>query len=73
MGIVNLGWYLSADTIVTWVATRIMHDGGRTRLSAIRLCMMDVTPCMALDVCESLHLSIAYLLRGEYRRLGFKS
>ena len=51
----------------------IMHGGGGTPLSIVRPCGMDVIRRKALDVCESLHLSIPYLLRDEQGNLKDKS
>ena len=51
----------------------IMHGGGGTPLSAVRLCGMGVTPRKALDMYGSPHLTIFYLLRGEQRDLKDKS
>ena len=51
----------------------VMHGGGGTPLCAVRACGMDViTPSKALDMYESLHLTIPYLLRGEQRDLDDK-
>ena len=36
----------------------VMHGGGGTRLSAVRLCGMDITPRKALDMYGGLHLTI---------------
>ena len=43
----------------------IMHGSGGIPLSAVRPCGMGVTPRKALDMYESLHLTISYLLRDE--------
>ena len=43
----------------------VMHGGGGTALSAVRLCGMGVTLRKALDMYRSPHLTISYLLRGE--------
>ena len=43
----------------------VMHGGGGTSLSTVRPCGMGVTPRKALDMYESPHLTISYLLRGE--------
>ena len=51
----------------------VMHGGGGTLLSVVRLCGMGVTPRKALDIYGSLHLTIPYLLRGEQRDLQDKS
>ena len=51
----------------------VMHGGGETSLSAVRLCGMGVTPKKALDMYGSLHLTIFYLLRGEQGDLEDKS
>ena len=53
--------------------TGIMHGGVGTLLSAIRPCGMDIIPKKALDMYESLHLIIPYLLRGEQGDLEDKS
>ena len=50
-----------------------MHGGGEIPLSAVRLCGMGVTTRKALDMYESLHLTIPYLLRGEQGDLEDKS
>ena len=59
------GWWLSANTVVTWVAMGVMDGGGETPLSAVRPCGMGVTPKKALDRYGSPHLTMLYLLRGE--------
>ena len=51
----------------------VMHGGGETPLSAVRPCGMGVTPRKALDMYESPHLTILYLLRGEQGDLEDKS
>ena len=51
----------------------VMHGGGETPLSAVRLCGMGVTPRKALDMYGSPHLTILYLLRGEQGDLEDKS
>ena len=51
----------------------VMHGGGETLLSAVRLCEMGVTPRKALDMYGSPHLTILYLLRGEQGDLEDKS
>ena len=51
----------------------IMHGGGRTPLSTVRPCRMDVTPSKALDMYGNLYLTIPYLLRGEQGNLEDKS
>ena len=43
----------------------VIHGGGGTPLSAVRLCGMGITPKKALDMYGSLHLTIPYLLRDE--------
>ena len=43
----------------------VIYGGSGTPLSVIRLYRMDVTPKKALDMHESLHLIIPYLLRNE--------
>ena len=55
--------------MITWVdggaIMGVMHDGGGTPLTAVKLCGMDVTPRKALDMYGSSHLTILYLLRDE--------
>ena len=51
----------------------IMYGGSGTPLSAVRPCGMDVIPKKALDMHESPHLTIPYLLRDEQRDLEDKS
>ena len=51
----------------------VIHGGGGTPLSAVRLCGMGVTPRKALDMYGSPHLIILYLLRGEQGDLEDKS
>ena len=46
------------------ITMKVMHGDGRTLLSAVRLCGMDVIPNMVLDICRNLHLIIPNLLRG---------
>ena len=43
----------------------VMHGGGGTSLSAVRLCRMGVTSRKALDMYGCPHSTISYLLRGE--------
>ena len=43
----------------------VLNGGGKTPLSAVRPCGMDVTPKKALDMYGSPLLTILYLLRGE--------
>ena len=43
----------------------VIHGGNGTPLSVVRPCGMDVTPKKALDMYESPHLTIPYLLRDE--------
>ena len=50
-----------------------MYGGSGTALSAVRLCGMNVTPKKALDLYESPHLTIPYLLKGEQGILEGKS
>ena len=50
---------------------KVMHGGGGTPLSAVRLYGMGVTPRKALD--RSSYLIISYLLRGEQGDLEDKS
>ena len=49
---------------------RIMGGGEETPLSAVRLCRMGVLPNKVLDMSESLHLIIGYLLRNENGGFG---
>ena len=51
----------------------VMHGGGGTPLSVVRLCGMDVTPSKTLDMYGSLNLTIPYLLRGDQGDLEDKS
>ena len=51
----------------------VMHGGGGTLVSAVRPCRMDVTRRKALDMYGSPHLTIPYLLRGEYGDFKDKS
>ena len=43
----------------------IVVGGEEIPLSMVRLCGMEVPPNKLLNMNESLHLTIAYLLRGE--------
>ena len=43
----------------------VMHDGGGMLVCIVMHYKIDVTPNMALDKCESLHVTIPYLLRIE--------
>ena len=53
----------------------VMHGGGGTRLSAVRLCGMGETetPRKALNMYESPHLIIPYLLKNKQGELENKS
>ena len=51
----------------------VMHGGGGTPLSVVRLYGMGVTPRKALDMYGSPHLTIPYLLRDEQGNLKDKS
>ena len=51
----------------------VMHGGGGTQVSVVRLCGMGVTPGKALDMYGSLHLTIPYQLRGEEGDLEYKA
>ena len=51
----------------------IIHGGGGTSLSAVRLCGMGVTTRKALDMYRSPYLTILYLLRDEQANLEDKS
>ena len=51
----------------------VMHSGGETPLSTVRLCGMGVTPRKVLDMYGSLHLTIPFLLRDEQGDLEDKS
>ena len=55
------------------MAIGIMQGGSGTPLSAVRPCGMDIIPKKALDMYESPHLTIPYLLRDEQRDLEDKS
>ena len=48
----------------------IMDDGEVKSLSVIRLYGMGVSANGALEINQSLHLIISYLLKGEQRELG---
>ena len=50
-----------------------MHGGRGTPLSVIRPCGMGVTSKKALDMYESPHLTIFYLLKAEQGDLEDKS
>ena len=50
-----------------------MHGGGGIPLSIVRSYRMDVIPRKALDMYESPHLTIPYLLRSEQGDLKDKS
>ena len=50
----------------------VIHGGGGTPLSLVRLYEMDVTSSMALDMYESPHLIIPYLLMDESEDLEAK-
>ena len=52
---------------------RIIHGSGGTPLSAVRPYGMGITPRKALNMSESLHLIIPYLLRDEQGDLENKS
>ena len=73
---------------ITWVISLCQHYGdsrGQTAtmgvmngsedipLNAIRSCRMELSPSEALDISTSLHLTIAYLLRIEWKDLKSKS
>ena len=47
------------------VTMGVMYGGRGTLLNRIRLCRTDITPCVALDMYGSWHLTIFYLLKGE--------
>ena len=51
----------------------VMHGGGGTPLSTVRLYGMGITPIKALDMYGSPHLTISYLLRDEQGDLEDKS
>ena len=48
----------------------VIGGGEEIPLSAVRLCRMKVSPNACLDMSGSLHLTIGYLLKNEYRGLG---
>ena len=52
--------------------TRVMSGGEKIPLSFISPCGMGVSPSEALDMTESPHLSIGYLLRIECGNLEFQ-
>ena len=47
------------------ITMKVIGGGKKTRLNKVRLCKMDVSPNEALDMSESPHLIIGYLLKGE--------
>ena len=47
------------------IIMEFIHGGGRTPLSTVRLCEMGVIFSMALDMYESPHPAIPYLLMDE--------
>ena len=51
----------------------VIHGGGGIPLSVVRPCGMDVTSKKALNLYESLHLIIPYLLRDKQGYLEDKS
>ena len=68
---VFLYWHhsdLSCQGATLWVT----GGGAKTPLRAITLCRMGVLPNGALNMSESLHLTINYLLRDEQKDLEFK-
>ena len=48
---------------MTWEGQGVTSGGVETPLSVIRPCVMGVPPSEALDMSESPHLTIGYLLR----------
>ena len=60
------GWCLHSDTMVTWKGQGVTGGSEETLLSAIRPCGMGVPLSKALDMSESPHITIGYLLRIEY-------
>ena len=52
------------------VAIEVIYGGRLKLLNAIRLCWMDVTPSLALNMCGSLHQTISHLLRSEHGGFG---
>ena len=50
-----------------------MDGGEETPLNAARPCVLEIPPNGTLDINGSLHLTIGYLLRGEWEDLTFKS
>ena len=48
----------------------ITSGGEDTLLYAVRLCRMEIPPSEALDMSESVHLIISYLLRDKHGGLG---
>ena len=59
--------------MVTWIAMWPSWGHGKTPLSAVRPCGMDVIPRKALDMYGSPHLTIPYLLKDEQGDLEDKS
>ena len=57
------GWCLHSDTMVTQEGHGVTGGSKETPLSAVRPCGMEVPPSEALDMSESPHLTIGYLLR----------
>ena len=49
------------------ITMEVMHGGGRTLLSVIRLCGTEVIFNMTLNMCRSPHITIFYLLKDERR------
>ena len=52
------------------ITIETMHGNGRTLPNAIRLCGMNVTSNVALDMTGSLHQIILYLLKSEQGGFG---
>ena len=48
----------------------VIDSGEKTPLSVIRPCAMGVPSSGALNMSESSHLIIGYLLKDEYKALG---
>ena len=51
----------------------VTRGGKETSVIAVRPCGMEISPSGALDIKGSLHLTIGYLLKGEWEDLEFNS
>ena len=59
------GWCLHSGTMVTSEGQEVTGGGEETPLSAVKPCGMGVPPSEALDMSDSLHLTIGYLLKMD--------